>query len=149
MATVDVISPTLTVGVTGSQTYGGTPGFADTLPTAPAGVTIGGSLSGCHTSLTSTAPAGFHTGTISGCGGLTLSGPNAAYYSLAYADNGFSVAAASLAVTVTGAPTLALVIGSAADAATYVSGSGTMRSGVGASMPSRVRAMISTRSGVL
>ena len=102
VATVTVISPTLTVGVTGSQTYGGTPGFADTLPTAPAGVTIGGSLSGCHTSLTATATAGFHTGTISGCGGLTLSGPNAAYYSLAYADNGFSVAAAPLAVTVTG-----------------------------------------------
>jgi sugar lactone lactonase YvrE len=100
--TVNVISPTITVPVTGSQIYGGAPSFSDTPPPAPAGVTIGGTLTGCQTSLTSTAFAGFHSGTISGCGGLTLTGPNAAYYSIAFSDNGFSVAAASLAVNVTG-----------------------------------------------
>jgi sugar lactone lactonase YvrE len=100
---VDVGSPDLRVDVTGSQAVGGSNvQFADTLPTAPVGVSFSGSLSGCQTSVQASAAVGLYESTISNCGGVTLTGPNAAYYDITYVDSGFTVTLPQVTVDVTG-----------------------------------------------
>ena len=102
---VQVFSPTVNVGVSGSRAYGGSTAFTGTAPpdaTLPTGVTVTGSLSGCTTSEPASASVGTYTGTISGCTGLTLGGPKAATYTLHYVDNGLTVSPAPLTVTVNG-----------------------------------------------
>ncbi len=101
--TVTVGSPILTIPVTGTQVYGGSGVTFAPHPTVPTGVTVSGSLSGCTTTVSASATAGSYSGTISGCSGLTLTGPNAYWYSaLQYAYGAFTVTGAPISVTITG-----------------------------------------------
>ena len=93
------VSPApLAARVAGSQIYGGTPAFTVTgysgLVNGDAGSVVGGSLTGCTTSVGPGASTGTYSGTISGCGGL--SSPN---YTLSYTDAGLTVGPAPLAIT--------------------------------------------------
>jgi len=94
----------LTVPVTGTQSYGGTPTFTAgppaSLPTGLTGVT--GTLTGCTTSVGATTVPGSYPTTITGCGGLTPTGSGAADYAVTYADAGYTVTPAPIAVAVTG-----------------------------------------------
>jgi hypothetical protein len=89
----------LVAHVTGSQTYGGSgQAFAVTFTGFVNGdgpSAVSGSLSGCTTSVTGSAPAGtYPSGTISGCGGLS-----AMNYAISIEDDGFTVNPAPLTVT--------------------------------------------------
>ena len=100
---VTVVSSRLPITVTGSQSYLGTPAYAFSSGTLPAGITgVSGSLSGCGTTVTATTDAGHYNGTISGCGGLSLAGPSAPYYVIAYVDGGFTVNKDPMSVTIRG-----------------------------------------------
>jgi hypothetical protein len=100
---VSVTAAPLTATVTGSQTYGGT-GRAFALAGVSGFVNgqgaslVNGTLSGCASSATAATGVGPHSGTISGCGGL--SAPN---YSIGYADGGFTVNKAPLTITASSA----------------------------------------------
>jgi hypothetical protein len=94
-----VTPQTLTVTVKGREPFGGAAAFSYTPPTLPAGISIAGTLSGCTTSVATNAAVGSYPNTISGCGGLSLTGNGASNYSIAYADGGVDVI---LPVTVTG-----------------------------------------------
>ena len=101
-----VNSGPVNVAVSGTQTYGGsTPTFSGT-DTPPSGVTVDSSALTCtqvgtSTPIGPTLTAGHHTLVASSCTGATLSGPNAAEYSVAYtsAANDFTVTAAPLTIT--------------------------------------------------
>lgn len=96
------------VEVSGSETYGGTPTFSET-NTPPKGVTVSGTPTcttvGTSTAISPTLSAGKYTVEGASCTGLSLSGPNAAYYQPSYTGvtNGFVVAkdATTTALTVT------------------------------------------------
>ncbi|MGA8726163.1 MAG: S53 family peptidase [Acidimicrobiales bacterium] len=98
------------VEVSGSETYGGTPTFSET-KTPPKGVTVSGTPT-CTTVGTSTAispslGAGKYTVEGASCTGLSLSGPNAAYYQPSYTGvtNGFVVAKDTTTTALTVTPT--------------------------------------------
>ena len=88
----------ISVGVVGSQGYGGTPGFVATPPSSlPSGLTAV-STTGitCHqvapsTAITPTLVGGTYILVPASCGGATLSGPAAADYTVVYATGAFSV----------------------------------------------------------
>jgi DNA-binding beta-propeller fold protein YncE len=100
------LAPTpLPVAVSGTQTYGGSPTFT-AVPnfsgpgTTPSGVTLNTSDLSCTTVGTSTTISptltpGAYTLLASSCSGLTLTGADAGYYSVAYttAANDFTAAA--------------------------------------------------------
>lgn len=69
--------------------------------TLPTGTTIAGSLGGCASTVNAASPLGTYNGTITGCGGLSVTGPAAADYLLGYVDAGVEVVPLSIAVTVT------------------------------------------------
>jgi hypothetical protein len=104
---VSVASAPLDVAVSGSQTYGGSPSFSGT-DTAPSGVTVTTTDLNCTTIRASTTivpslavAGGPYTLLASSCSGATLSGANAADYSIAYtsAASDFTVSAAPLQIT--------------------------------------------------
>jgi sugar lactone lactonase YvrE len=101
-STVVVYGPTVSVPVSATQTFGGTPTFMNTLPSLPPGVSVTGTMSGCTTSVTSATHVGTYMGTISGCAGLDLTGPNSGSFTLVYSDVGVIVSPASVSVGVTG-----------------------------------------------
>jgi MBG domain (YGX type)/Bacterial Ig-like domain (group 3) len=88
----------LVADVAGTQTYGGTPVFAvvkySGFANGDSASVVGGTLSGCKTSVTSSAGVGTYAGTISGCTGLS-----AANYTISYADAGVTVNQADLTIT--------------------------------------------------
>ena len=94
----------LTADVVGSQAYGGSPVFTVTgysgLVNGDTGSVVTGTLTGCTTTVGPGAGVGVHSGTISGCSGL--SSPN---YTLSYADAGLTVTPAPLTAQVAGAQT--------------------------------------------
>ncbi|HEX3897780.1 MAG TPA: MBG domain-containing protein [Mycobacteriales bacterium] len=117
--TLEVDPAPLTVTVTGTQTYGGSPTFlhAETLPS---GVTISGTLT-C-TSVTGAAisprlTVGSHLVIAGTCSGLSLIGAGASNYTLSYSGNAFVVSAAPVTVT---APSPSVVYGAALPALTPV-----------------------------
>jgi hypothetical protein len=97
----------LDVAVSGSQTYGGSPSFSGT-DTAPSGVTVTTTDLNCTTigASSTIAPSlavagGPYTLRASSCSGATLSGADAADYSIAYTSTAsdFTVSAAPLQIT--------------------------------------------------
>lgn len=93
--------PVVTVTVTGSGVYGGPISFNDTPGTLPAGVTgVSGSLINCSSTVAPGTVPGTYNGTISGCQGLSLTGPNAAKYQISYIDGGVTVSKANTVTTV-------------------------------------------------
>jgi hypothetical protein len=104
---VSVAPAPLDVAVSGSQTYGGSPSFSGT-DTAPSGVTVTTTDLNCTTigASTTIAPSlsvagGPYTLRASSCSGATLSGADAADYSIAYTSGAsdFTVSAAPLQIT--------------------------------------------------
>jgi hypothetical protein len=102
---VTVTGTPVTVTVSGSQTYGGSPTFSGTA-TAPPGISVNTAALTCTTvgSSTSIAPtlaAGPYTLAASSCSGATLSGTNASNYAPSYtgASNDFTVNPAGLTIT--------------------------------------------------
>jgi len=88
----------ISVGVVGSQDYGGTPGFIATPPPSlPSGLTAVGTTGiKCNqvapsTAITPTLVGGTYTLVPASCGGGSLSGPAAADYTVVYATGAFSV----------------------------------------------------------
>jgi hypothetical protein len=110
--TTTIEQAALTVEVSGSETYGGTPSFHiagySGFAAGDSSSSLSGSLGGCATS--AGAAAGSFSGTISGCGGL--SDPN---YAISYADDGFTVNPAALQITASSAT---MTYGAAAPAVT-------------------------------
>jgi hypothetical protein len=100
---VTITAQTLPINVVGrSVVNSGVVNFTWSTPiTLPNGTTIAGALSGCHSSIASNAVIATYNGTISGCTGLSLTGPAAADYVLTYVDAGVNVVPPSIAVTVT------------------------------------------------
>jgi len=95
--TTTVTAATVSVTVSGSQTYGSSvPAFTQT-NNAPSGISVTGSLScttvGSSTAIGPTLAAGSYTVLASSCSGATLSGTNSGDYTIAYlsAPNGFVV----------------------------------------------------------
>ncbi len=107
----------LDVAVSGTQTYGGSPSFAAAANfggsgSAPYGVTLNSSGLTCTTVDTSTTissalAVGDYTLATSSCSGLTLSGVNAADYSVVYtsAANDYTVTPGPIDVAVSGTQT--------------------------------------------
>jgi Pro-kumamolisin, activation domain/MBG domain (YGX type) len=100
-----VTTAPLTVSVSGSQTYGGSPTFSD-IVTPPTGVTVDTSNLQCtqvqpSATITSSLAVGSHTLVASSCSGALLGGPNVADYTISYtaASGDFTVAPAPLTVT--------------------------------------------------
>jgi len=101
----------LAVAVSGTQTYGGSPTFTASANyagsgTTPFGVTLSTSgltctTVGVSTTIGPTLTAGPYTLAAASCGGLMLTGPDAADYSVVYtsAANDFTVTPAPLTVT--------------------------------------------------
>ncbi len=96
----------VSVAVTGSQTYGGSPTFAGAAGSPPSGITVSTTGVTCSelapfTFISPALPVGNRTLLSQSCSGATLSGTNASDYAPAYtsAANDFSVLAASLTVT--------------------------------------------------
>jgi hypothetical protein len=91
----------LTAGVVGSQAYGGSPVFTVTgysgLVNGDTPAVVTGTLAGCATTVGPGAGVGVHSGTISGCAGL--SSPD---YTISYADAGLTVSPAPLTAQVAG-----------------------------------------------
>jgi hypothetical protein len=102
---VTVALPAITVTVTGSKPFGGgvTTAFSFAAPTSlPAGVSLSsGPLTGCTAAIGVTTGTGSYQGKISGCSGLTLSGPTAADYRIVYVDGGVTVTPRSMTFVVT------------------------------------------------
>ncbi len=98
------------VEVSGSQTYGGTPTFSET-NTPPKGVTVSGTPTcttvGTSSAIAPTLGAGKYTVEGASCTGLSLSGPNAAFYQPSYTGvtNGFVVAKDTTTTALTVTPT--------------------------------------------
>src|SRR5262249_36348048 len=94
---IHVVSSDLLIPIIGIRPYK-SPSFFQVDPsvTLPEGVGVTLYPTGCHTSVPSGAFVGHYADSISGCGGLTLTGPNAAYYSIRYVSGDFEVAQASL-----------------------------------------------------
>jgi hypothetical protein len=95
----------VTVTATGSQTYGGQPSFAPT-GSLPAGVSLAGTLSctglvGGSIIKPSLSPGSYTINPLS-CGGISLTGPNAASFTMAYGGGTYAVNKAIVAVTATG-----------------------------------------------
>ena len=95
----------LDVAVSGTQTYGGTPSFAGA-DSPPSGVTVNSSGLGCtqegaSTTIGPTLKVALYTLVAASCSGVTLSGANAASYSVVYtsASNDFTVTPAPLTIT--------------------------------------------------
>ena len=95
----------LDVAVSGTQTYGGTPSFA-AADSPPSGVTVNSPGLGCtqegaSTTIGPTLKVALYTLVAASCSGVTLSGANAADYSVVYtsASNDFSVTPAPLTIT--------------------------------------------------
>jgi len=97
--TLSVGAAPLTATVVGSQTYGGPPSFTvssySVLLNGDLPSVVSGTLS-CSTDATAQSAVGHYS--VTGCSGLT-----AANYLISYADGGFTVNAAPLTATVTGA----------------------------------------------
>jgi len=92
-----ITSLTVSVTLSGSQTYGSSvPAFTQT-NNGPSGISVTGSLScttvGSSTAIGPTLAAGSYTVLASSCSGATLSGTNSGDYTIAYlsAPNGFVV----------------------------------------------------------
>jgi hypothetical protein len=99
---VNVTPAPLTLGVTGSETYGGTPSFKldgndNGFKNGDFTSVLSGSLAGCVSSATG-AGVGPHPGTITGCTGI-----GAANYAITYVDDGFTIAPAPLTITASSA----------------------------------------------
>jgi hypothetical protein len=96
------------VGVSGTQTYGGTPSFTGT-DSPPQGISVSTSALSCtQTGIVTIGPSmspGSYTLAPSSCSGATLSGTNATNYGVVYtsAAGGFTVTPAPVAVAVSGA----------------------------------------------
>ena len=94
----------LTADVVGSQAYGGTPAFTVTgyqgLVNGDTPAVVTGALTGCTTTVGPGAGVGVHTGTISGCSGLS-----AGNYTITYSDAGLTVSPAPLTAQVAGSQT--------------------------------------------
>jgi len=94
----------VTVAVSGSQTYGGTPSFAGSAP-PQTGITVNTSGVSCtgvgSSTISPTLSAGSDTLVASSCGGATLSGSTAGDYAIAYTSsaNDFAVNPAPLTIT--------------------------------------------------
>ena len=101
---VTVTKGQVKVTVKGTQPYLGSPTFAGTVQTPlPAGITkVTGTLSGCKSSVASSAGAGTYQGTISSCTGLGLTGSSASLYAPDYVDGGVTVTPLPLKVKVVG-----------------------------------------------
>ena len=88
----------LTADVVGWQVYGGSPAFTVTgyqgLVNGDTPAVVSGSLTGCTTTVGPGAGVGVHSGTISGCAGLS-----SANYTLGYTDTGVTVSPAPLTTT--------------------------------------------------
>ncbi len=94
--------PIVPVTVTGTSVFGGPVTFASSTGTLPAGVTgTTGTLTGCTSTVTGTSVPGTYNGTITGCQGLTLTGPMAAKYTISYVDGGVTVSKAATTTAVT------------------------------------------------
>jgi len=101
-----VVGPTpLSVAVSGTQTYGGAASFGGS-DSPPAGVSVDTTGLSCatvgdSTPISATLSAGSYTLKSASCSGVTLSGANAADYSVAYtsAADDFTVDPAPLTVT--------------------------------------------------
>ena len=101
----NVQTGTVTVTATGSQTFGGLPTFVPT-GSLPAGVSLSGTLSctgltGGVTIKSTLAPNAYTINSAS-CGGISLTGPNAGSYHMAYGNGTFTVSPATVVVTATG-----------------------------------------------
>jgi hypothetical protein len=103
---VTVTGTPVTVAVSGSQTYGGSPTFSSGTVTPPSGISVNTAGLTCTTVGTSTAlaptlAAGSYTLAASSCSGATLSGTNASNFTIVYtsASNDFTVNPAHLTVT--------------------------------------------------
>ncbi len=94
----------LTADVVGSQSYGGSPAFTVTgyqgLVNGDTPAVVSGTLTGCTTTVGPGAGVGVHSGTISGCAGLS-----AGNYAISYADAGLAVSPAPLTAQVAGSQT--------------------------------------------
>ncbi|HET7845810.1 MAG TPA: Ig-like domain repeat protein, partial [Xanthomonadales bacterium] len=105
-AGVEVVPLAIAVTVTATKPFGG--GVVPTFSyvpqaTFPSGVTgVGGTLTGCTSSVVPTTPPGTYNGTITGCGGLSAQGPQAPAYSIEYIDGGITVTDRGVAVNVSG-----------------------------------------------
>ena len=95
-----VTKATITVTVSGTQTFGGSPSFSYTQnPSTPV---VGGTLSGCGTNATASSPVGSgYVVQVGTCTGLTTDGN----HQITYADGGFTVTKATITVTVSGTQT--------------------------------------------
>ena len=93
---------TVLVTEEGSRVYGSATMYSFGTATLPSGITaLSGSLHGCSTNAPSTTPVGSYTGTISGCGGVGLTGPESGNYTVTYIDGGLTITKAPLTVTPT------------------------------------------------
>ena len=100
---VTVKPATLPVTIDATRVYGATTTFSPAAPTLPTGVTaVSGSVAGCTTTEPATKGIGHYTGTFSGCGGLSLTGPKAADYAISYVDGGLTITKAPVTVSITG-----------------------------------------------
>ncbi|MCU1357856.1 MAG: hypothetical protein JWM89_3274, partial [Acidimicrobiales bacterium] len=102
-AGVVLTRPTLAMTVKGTKIVGNSATFVYEAPDPlPAGLTaITGTMSGCHTSAV-TSTFGTYAGTISGCGGLSATGPGAGSYQISYVDGGLVVRGGDFKIIVTG-----------------------------------------------
>ena len=110
--TTTVITGTLDVAVSGSQTYPGTPTFSGLYqPTTGVAVDTSGltctEVNGGSVTITPSLPVGSYTIALSSCSGVMVSGQNAGYYNLVLTTStgDFVVNPAPVAVTVSGSQT--------------------------------------------
>jgi hypothetical protein len=100
------LKATLSVAVTGSQSYHSSSPTFTTTTSAPAGDSFSGALV-CRTvspgkPISSSLAVGTYTIASQSCSGLSLSGSTASDYAIAYSGGAFSVTSTGLTVTVTG-----------------------------------------------
>ena len=90
------VGSTITVAVTGTQTFGGAPSYSYTQ--SPSTPVVGGTLTGCTTDATASSNVGstYHV-LVGTCTGLTTD----ANHQIAYSDGGFTVTKATSVTTVT------------------------------------------------
>ena len=123
-------APTVTVDVSGSQTYGSSSPIFSYTDDAPSGLTVSGTLT-CTTvdggtSIRASLAAGTHTLDGSSCSGLSLSGTDASAYSISYTGvtDGFVVSKANQTITFTSTNPSPVTVGGATYTPTATATSG-------------------------
>ena len=105
--TFQILKATITVTVSGTQTFAGTPGYS--FGQSPVATAVGGALAGCAPDATGSSPVGssYHV-LVATCTGLTTD----ANHQIAYADGGLTVTKANSS-TVVNCPSSVIFSGTA------------------------------------